>query len=167
MWNTLYMYTQRRPGKLQTPMHWNPIARSMTELPPVITQQYSSAMFVLMCCRSRMEKFGQRFYFFYFFFFIFKNYLVRNFVSRRVSVHDFTKRRFIIGPETGKYEDQFPVSWYTRRQNRKERNYRSFYNYCMHVEGIVASLWSGWSGVSSPGRGTAVSGVYPLSLFNN
>jgi len=58
------MYKQRRPGEIQTPTHWNLIARSMAASPPVIAQQYSSAMFVSMHCRSRMEKFGSRFNFF-------------------------------------------------------------------------------------------------------
>jgi hypothetical protein len=35
----------------------------MTASPPVIAQQYSSAMFVSMRCRSRMEKFSSRFNF--------------------------------------------------------------------------------------------------------
>jgi hypothetical protein len=58
------MYKQRRPGEIQTPTQWNLIARSMTAPPPVIAQQYSSAMLVSMRCRSRMEKFGSRFKFF-------------------------------------------------------------------------------------------------------
>jgi hypothetical protein len=57
------MYKKRRPGEIQTPTHWNLIARSMTASPPVIAQQYSSAMFVSTRCRSRMEKFGSRFIF--------------------------------------------------------------------------------------------------------
>jgi hypothetical protein len=57
------MYKQRRPGEIQTPTHWNLIARRMTASPPIMAQQYSSAMFVSVRCRSRMEKFGSRFNF--------------------------------------------------------------------------------------------------------
>jgi hypothetical protein len=58
------MYKQGRPGEIQTPTHWNLIARSITPSPPVIAQQYYSVIFVSMRFHSRMEKFGSRFNFF-------------------------------------------------------------------------------------------------------
>jgi hypothetical protein len=69
------MYKQRRPGEIQTPTHWNLVACRMIASPPLIAQQYSSAMFLSVRCRSGMEKFGSRFNFF-FLFLILKNCLV-------------------------------------------------------------------------------------------
>jgi hypothetical protein len=44
--------------KIQAQTHYNFIGRSMTFLPPVIAQQYSSAIFVSLCFYSCKEKFG-------------------------------------------------------------------------------------------------------------
>jgi hypothetical protein len=72
-----------------------------------------------------------------------------------VSVHDFPKRRFIISPETGKYEDQFPVSGRAQispslgiqegRIVNKETVvlFTAQYGIWGSVDGTVTSLWSG------------------------
>lgn len=50
-YSQLHIYKQGRPGKIQTPVHWN-----LTAPPCVITQQYHSTTFILLHYHSHIKK---------------------------------------------------------------------------------------------------------------